>query len=162
MKTYNRALDLIALAMQQVQKGNPTTAAKLLVKAATAPDADRAIGILEASNAQAFAATAAAKKEKVAAAAKPAPAKAAVKPTPTKAASRVKADEEVEDDLADLVEDEEAEGEEGEAEEFEEAEEDEEELDEDEAMGDTIAAVLASMIKTKASAAPAPKAKAKK
>lgn len=55
MKTYNRALDYIALAMVQASKGRPQTAAKLFMKASTSPDMQQAVAIIEASNAQAYA-----------------------------------------------------------------------------------------------------------
>lgn len=54
MKTYNRALDFMALAMQQHAKGRTKTAASLFVKASQAPDVKAAIAIIEASNAQAY------------------------------------------------------------------------------------------------------------
>jgi hypothetical protein len=56
MKTYNRALDFLALAMEQQQEGNIKTAAALFVKAATSKDASAAMAIIEASNAQAYSA----------------------------------------------------------------------------------------------------------
>jgi hypothetical protein len=55
MKTYNRALDYIALAMVQASKGRPQTAAALFMKASTSPDMQQAVAIIEASNAQAYA-----------------------------------------------------------------------------------------------------------
>lgn len=55
MKTYNRALDYIALAMVHASKGRPQTAAKLFMKASTSPDMQQAVAIIEASNAQAYA-----------------------------------------------------------------------------------------------------------
>jgi hypothetical protein len=54
MKTYNRALDFMALAMQQHAKGRTKTAASLFIKASEAPDVKAAIAIIEASNAQAY------------------------------------------------------------------------------------------------------------
>lgn len=55
MKTYNRALDYTALALNELTKGNHVLAARLLAKAANESDVTHAIQILEASNAQAFA-----------------------------------------------------------------------------------------------------------
>jgi hypothetical protein len=54
MKTYNRALDFMALAMDQHAKGRTKTAASLFVKASQSPDLAQAIAIIEASNAQAY------------------------------------------------------------------------------------------------------------
>lgn len=53
MKTYNRALDYVALALEQHSKGRVETAAQLFVKAASSPDMKRAVKVIEASNAQA-------------------------------------------------------------------------------------------------------------
>jgi hypothetical protein len=53
MKTYNRALDYVALALEQHAKGRVETAAQLFVKAAASPDMPRAVKVIEASNAQA-------------------------------------------------------------------------------------------------------------
>jgi hypothetical protein len=53
MKTYNRSLDYVALALEQHSKGRVETAAQLFVKAATSPDMKRAVKVIEASNAQA-------------------------------------------------------------------------------------------------------------
>lgn len=58
MKKYNRALDFTALALNELSKGKPTLAARLLAKAVASPDCKSAIGILEASNRAAFAVTA--------------------------------------------------------------------------------------------------------
>lgn len=55
MKQYNRALDYTVLALAELKKGNGVLAAKLMANAVAQPDIDRAIGILEASNKQAFA-----------------------------------------------------------------------------------------------------------
>jgi hypothetical protein len=53
---YNKALDHLALALNELtrSKPNPTLAARLLAKAASMPDANRALAIIEASNCQAF------------------------------------------------------------------------------------------------------------
>jgi hypothetical protein len=53
MKTYNRALDYVALALEQHAKGRVATAAQLFVKAAASPDMKQAVKVIEASNAQA-------------------------------------------------------------------------------------------------------------
>lgn len=58
MKTHNKALDYVVLAMAQGRKGNMTTAAKLFAEAIKQPDAVRAIATLETSNRMAFEATA--------------------------------------------------------------------------------------------------------
>jgi len=63
MKTYNRALDYIAIAMDQHAKGRVQTAALAFTKAMAAPDVKQALGILEASNKQAFEAKAKARAE---------------------------------------------------------------------------------------------------
>jgi hypothetical protein len=55
MKTYNRALDYVALALVQASKGRPQTAAALFMKASTSPDMQQAVAVIEASNAQAYA-----------------------------------------------------------------------------------------------------------
>ncbi len=68
MKVYNRSLDYITLAMAKGRSGDTAQAAKLFAKAIAAPDALRAIAVLETSNAQAFEATAAFKQRKVQAA----------------------------------------------------------------------------------------------
>lgn len=127
MKTYNRSLDLLALAMVEAQKGNAVTAAKLLVKASIDPSAKSAVAIIEASNDQAFAANA---RDKIKA----------------KAKAKVKA---AEDDFSDIIgDDEPMEDEDMEDEAMPEAEEDMPEAEED--MDGQIASVLASMLKTKA------------
>lgn len=65
MKTYNRALDYLALAADNYAKGRVKTAAKFFDDAVKAPDLQAAISIIEASNAQAYTARvqATAKKE---------------------------------------------------------------------------------------------------
>ncbi len=68
MKTYNRALDNMALAANHYMQGNEIVAAAFFMKAAQSPDVAQAIAIIEASNAQAYAASA-----------KTAPAKTSVK-----------------------------------------------------------------------------------
>jgi len=133
MNKHNRALDFIALAMNQARKGNIVRAAKLFSSALDEPDHVQAIKIIEASNAQALKVELTAKAEKL---------KAAAKPTKVKAA-----EDEIEDDLEDdkieaLAEED---GEpEGEPEEVEEEEMEEEDGDE------AFAAVLASMRRKKA------------
>ena len=54
MKKYNRALDYTVLALDELSKGKPVLAARLLAKAAEQKDLPSAIAILEASNKQAF------------------------------------------------------------------------------------------------------------
>jgi hypothetical protein len=56
MKTYNRALDNMALAANHYLEGNEIVAAAFFMKAAQSPDVAQAIAIIEASNAQAYAA----------------------------------------------------------------------------------------------------------
>jgi hypothetical protein len=70
MKTYNRALDFMALAAVQFQQGRVKTAAKLMAKCIASSDFDRAIAIVESSNDEAFQLKAAAKAQAVAVAAK--------------------------------------------------------------------------------------------
>ena len=68
MKTYNRALDYTALALNALAEDkNPVMAARLLAKAAQQTDVQAAIATLEASNKHAFALQAAAKKTQAAA-----------------------------------------------------------------------------------------------
>lgn len=137
MITYNRSLDYVTLAMAHGRKGNHEMAAKLFAKAIQASDAVKAIGILEASNKEAYEATAKAKK--VAAAKKP-----------VAAAKRIKAaDEEFEmgdeDELEGLVGDGEEEEEpvEGAAEDEDDAEMDDEEFNKE------FAKVLSNLAKTR-------------
>jgi len=125
MKQYNHALDFTVLALASAANGNLEAAGKLLIKASKAHDVKRAVAILEASNAQAFAAQEKAKVEaskgkgKVGAASR---VKAAAK-------TQVKAfDMGDEDDLQELTEDEE-EVEASEHDEQEEEQEDEEHFD---------------------------------
>jgi len=54
MKVYNRALDFMALAMDQHARGRTKTAAKFFMQASQSPDLKAAIAIIEASNAQAY------------------------------------------------------------------------------------------------------------
>lgn len=138
MKTYNRSLDFVVLAMAQGRKGNTTMAAKLFAKAIAEPDCVRAVAILEASNKQAYAVQAAASKAKK-----------------VEAAKRVQASDEFDvgddTDLEDLVTSDEMgddagdEGDdvEGLDEEVEASEEDED----DEGFDEQFASVLASMKK---------------
>lgn len=51
---YNRSLDYLALAMNELRKGKPVLAARLLQTASVQPDAEKALAIIEASNGQAF------------------------------------------------------------------------------------------------------------
>lgn len=68
--TYNKALDLMALALQHLTaKNKPELAARLLAKAAQQPDAQAAINMIEATNRAAFAKLQASKAEVKAAAA---------------------------------------------------------------------------------------------
>jgi len=64
MKTYNKALDCLALATAQLLKGRPVTAGQLLVKASKMPDVIEAINIIEASNKEAHARMVTASKRK--------------------------------------------------------------------------------------------------
>ena len=139
MKTYNRSLDMMALALQQAKLGNTAVAAKLLIKASSAPDSDKALSILEASNAQAFEIQAKAVKAAV-----EAKSKAVAR---RKAGVEDAAIEHEEDDLADLIDDE---GDDENKKEEVEAEDKDEEVDEED-MGEAIATVLAAM-KAKAKA----------
>jgi hypothetical protein len=54
MRTYNRALDFMALAMDQHARGRVKTAAKFFMQASQSSDLKAAIAIIEASNAQAY------------------------------------------------------------------------------------------------------------
>jgi hypothetical protein len=65
MKTYNKALDYITLAMVAGRQGKVEVAAKLFQKAITATDAITAVSILETSNKHAFEVQSAARKAKV-------------------------------------------------------------------------------------------------
>lgn len=99
MKTYNKSLDYVVLAMEQYTKGKPKTAAALFAKAIKQTDVKAAIAILEHNNAQAYTA-----KVKAEASAK--------KPTKVKAAEEEAIDSLV-GDLGELGDDdEEVEGEE--------------------------------------------------
>ncbi len=69
LSKYNRALDFTSLAIAKFRAGDAVMAAKLFAQAATAPDAVRAVQIIEASNGQAFATILAATKKPVKAAA---------------------------------------------------------------------------------------------
>lgn len=55
MKVYNKALDFTLLALASAANGDMQKAGALLVKASRSPDVKRAVAVLEASNAQAFA-----------------------------------------------------------------------------------------------------------
>jgi|SRR5882672_5614140 len=54
MRSYNKALDCLALAATQLLKGRPVTASKFLMKATKMPDIVQAINIIEASNQEAY------------------------------------------------------------------------------------------------------------
>jgi hypothetical protein len=135
MRTYNRSLDCMALAVAQLLKGRPITAGQLLVKASKMPDVVEAINIIEASNKEAHARVVAA---------------AAAKKTVAK--KQVRAAEEVEEDdaIRGLVGDnEELEGDEDmevEAADMEFGDEEPEEA-EDEAIGKEDAEIAASLAK---------------
>lgn len=58
MKTYNRSLDCVTLAMAFALKGETVKAAAMFHQATKQPDAKRGIAVLEASNKAAYAATA--------------------------------------------------------------------------------------------------------
>ncbi|MNL04666.1 hypothetical protein D3C87_1252410 [compost metagenome] len=79
---YSLSLDLVALAIQEVKKGNLVNASRLFVSAAQDESADKALRMIQATNEHALKVAAAAQ-----AAAKAAPAKAAkpVKAAPAKA-----------------------------------------------------------------------------
>lgn len=144
MKIYNRSLDMLTLALQQAKQGNAVVAAKLLVKASTAPDTDKALAILEASNAQAYELQAKAVIVAKAVVAKPKSGAAArLKASAEVMAEEEKKEEDEDEDLSDLIDDLAEDKDEAELEEYEEDEEDED-------MGEAIASVLAAMLKTKA------------
>jgi hypothetical protein len=128
MKQYNKSLDFITLAMATARKGNMKLAARLFASAVKEPDAKRAIGILEASNKQAYQAITAARKPVVAA--------------------EDDMDYGDESDIEDLVGDGGEEEEEGEQMEVESAEEEDDE--EDDFDDEAFASVLASMVQVKA------------
>lgn len=146
MKTYNRALDFMALAAVQFTKGRPQVAAKLMVKATASSDFAQAIAIIEASNGQAFAAKEA-EKARLAAAAKKVAAKKKVKASEEDEAleSLVGDLDELDTDAGDAVEDE------VELDEVEASDETDEEEDagddEVEAPSEAFASALASMVK---------------
>jgi hypothetical protein len=139
MRKYNHSLDFTVLALAHAVDGDYQTAGKLLLKASKAHDVKAAVAILEASNAQAFAA----QKGRVAASKR-------VKAS-TAGKTKVRAfDIGDEDDIQDLIEDEEA----SVRAEFEDEDEDEDELnaaeddDEEEDDGDfdkAFASVLNGM-----------------
>lgn len=58
MKTYNRALDCMTLALAFSMKGDTKNAAVMFTQASKQSDAKRALAVLEASNKAAYAATA--------------------------------------------------------------------------------------------------------
>lgn len=55
MRKYNRALDYVALGLNELRAGKAVLAARLFAKASEQEDVTSAIGIIEASNKQAFA-----------------------------------------------------------------------------------------------------------
>jgi hypothetical protein len=152
MKSYNHALDYLALAGEQFGKGRLKVAAKCLARAVKMPDFPQAIEIIEANNSAAFVAAQVAAKTKT---------------TKSTAKSRVLSAEDAAleslvGDLDELDEDADAEEMDEDADEDEEVEagadpeggepeevEDEAIEDEDEDEGAAFAAVLASMKKTK-------------
>jgi hypothetical protein len=155
MKTYNRALDYMALGVAVYRKGGEgaaVKAAKLFAKAAMSPDALHAVAVIEASNKQAVTLQAKAKEDAKAKAKTEAKAKAAQ----VQATKRLKANEdeidfdadEVDslinegDDAAEVVEDD-ATDEVVESETFEEEVEDEDQSDEE--FDAEFASILASM-----------------
>ena len=151
MKTYNRALDFMALAAVQFTKGRVQTAAKLIAKATTSADFQQAIAIIEASNSQAFTAKEAEKAKLAAAASK----KRKVKAAEDQALeSLVGPIDELEDDM-DVVDDEvdeaaedEEEGDEVDAE-FGEDEGDDEEEDASESFAKALASLKKPAAKSK-------------
>lgn len=58
MRTYNRALDCMTLALAFSMKGDTKNAAIMFTQASKQPDAKRGLAVLEASNKAAYAATA--------------------------------------------------------------------------------------------------------
>lgn len=163
MKSYNHALDYLALAGEQMSKGRLKVAAKCLARAVRMPDFPQAIAIIEANNNAAF------KAAEVAASTKPAKKPVAAKSKVLSAEDA--ALESLVGDLDELDEDADEEEVEEDADEDEEVEagadpeggepeEVEDEAIEDEDEGEAFAAVLASMTKkkpAKAAAAPARK-----
>ncbi len=159
MKHYNRSLDYVALAMAHGRNGNVEKAAKLFAKAIAAPDAVRAVAILETSNKMAFAKVQAAAKKETAAAAKAAPAKevkAAAKAPVTAKAKPTKVEAEFDmgedDDIDDLVaDDEEDDGEDDAPEDDSDDEVDAgaEDDEDEETFDEQFAAVLSSLQKPK-------------
>jgi hypothetical protein len=158
MKTYNHALDYLALAGEKFSEGRPVAAAKCLARAVAQPDFPMAIAIIEANNQAAYEAA-------VTAAAKPATKK------PVAAKSKVVSAEDAaleslvgdldeldeegdEDEAEEEAEEVEAEAEpEGEPEEVEDEAEEEEEGEESHVAA--LHAALASMTKPKKTAASA-------
>lgn len=168
MKTYNTALDYLSLAVAHQRAGKPVEAAQFFLEACAAPDAVRAVAIIETSNGQAFATTAAAKAEakKIAASKKQAQASAPAKAKATvlKAKKRLAANEdgmEAEDGVVEFEPAEPAEPAEAEepleaAEEEIEVEDEDDGEDEDEiSFDETFAKTLAAMTQERAK----PKAK---
>lgn len=150
MKTYNRTLDYMALAVEQYGLGRVKTAAKLLVKAASQPDVKAAIAIIEASNNSAYAAREAAR---VAASKKTTAKRTTVRAAEDTALRSLVGDI---DELDDVAEDEEGDEEEVEAELEPEGEPEEVE---DESLDENFAKVLSAMQRPKKVAAKKPLAK---
>jgi hypothetical protein len=126
MKQYNRALDYTVLALSELTKGNGVLAAKLMASAVAQPDITQAINILEASNKQAFALQAKVAKQRLTAADE----------FPFADEVDGGAEDEMEGDPLDEIEDEEVE-----------AEFEEDELDVEEAPAMAMAKVLSSMVR---------------
>lgn len=83
---YTLSLDLVALAIQEVQKGNMVNASRLFVSAAQDESAGKALRMIQATNEHALKVAAA-----KAAQPKAAPAKTAAKAAPAKAPAKAKA-----------------------------------------------------------------------
>jgi hypothetical protein len=144
MRSYNRALDCLALAATQLLKGRPVTASKFLMKATKMPDIVAAINIIEASNHQAYT------QAKVQAAkAKPKQVRAAEDDLEDDSIKSLVGDDE--DEIGGEEVDAEAEGFEGEPEEVE-----------DEAIGHEDAEIAASLAKVLSSMTQRTAAKAKR
>lgn len=107
MKQYNRALDRVLLAMNEMRQGNHVLAAKMFASATKEPDFERGMAIIEASNKHAAAVEAKAREE---AAKLEAAAKAPVKSAKVQASDEFVEDLDVEQDPLDEIEDEEDDG----------------------------------------------------
>lgn len=107
MKQYNRALDRVLLAMNEMRQGNHVLAAKMFASATKELDFERGMAIIEASNKHAAAVEAKAREE---AAKLEAAAKAPVKSAKVQASDEFVEDLDVEQDPLDEIEDEEDDG----------------------------------------------------